>query len=91
MSSFSVGSKFAAMSHSRFARVAVAVLSAFALPVAARADAPTFPTVDWATGLQSILTQIGAVLSTAWPYIALILALFIGVRIVMNLPRRAAK
>ena len=75
-----------------FIKTGVLALGALVLTTkAAFATDPTFPTVDWAAGLQSILTNVGAVLSTSWPYIALIIALFVGVRIVMNLPRRAAK
>jgi len=47
--------------------------------------------IAWATGVTSIFTQLLIVLNAVWPAVALIVALFLAVRIVMNLPRRAAK
>jgi type II secretory pathway component PulF len=72
-------------------RLFVVMVGVMVCAVPCFAQAPTAPTVDWGSGLASILTYTGTTLSATWPYIALILALFIGVRIVMNLPKRAAK
>lgn len=74
--------------------LAVAFLSYAALDysaVAAHATGPTAPTIDYTAGLQSVLDTVGSVIGVAWPYVGILLAVFIGLRLVMNLPRRAAK
>lgn len=46
---------------------------------------PPTLTVDWATGANGVLTQVGEAVAAGWPIGALVIGVFVGYRIVKRL------
>lgn len=67
--------------HSQRVRVAflVAALTVFCCVAAmAQSSGPTYPTIDYTTAAQAILTSVGGIFTSVAPYAAGLMALFIG-------------
>lgn len=78
-------------SMNRFKAPVFVVVALAAVTSALAQSGPTVPTISYGDGFGAAITGLGAVIGNIWPFLAVLAALPLGLRLVMKFMKGAGK